>query len=557
MTIRKENKLQYQRKHLHEGKGIIRKAFLFIFIIYMCSAALFGSIIMSPYLQAMTKNYIYVLVECNSTTTVTVEYGTTTSYGMSATTESYETTSAGTRIHNVRLTGLNPNTRYHYRARQGSGSWTQDYSFNTLVNEGTPFRFAVMADFYGMVSVHDKAANYIKSSGSLFYLNGGDISTTPGTYPNYDSVKQIFFRDACKNLIAEVPFYLAVGNHEGWNADTRAMVQAPDSASGHQAYYSFDSGDLHVLVLASETSVGYDVGSAQYNFAKNDLASTTKRWKIAIFHKPAYCKGTVHNPDGRMQRFAKDIFEPYGLHMALSGDSHYYQRNVVNGVNHFVLASVGSTLYDPIGDWYTVKQRRGYHFGIFDVSPTQLKMTVRDENYNVVDIVILNQEPAGTPTSTPSGPTSTPTPVSGGITINNIWTASGAPYTVGSSFSTGINYYTDRTYVFNSIPASVSGLQFIKTANGDKTYAADPFLTFDINKNAIVYVGYAKNAGSIPSWLSGWTDEGDLFVSSCGDNYGLRLYSKTFNAGRVSLGGNRAGGGDGYPMYSVMVKDNG
>ena len=54
----------------------------------MFNAAAFGAIVsgMKPYLQGVTTNSVYVLLECTTTDTVTVQWGPTTSYGSSATT---------------------------------------------------------------------------------------------------------------------------------------------------------------------------------------------------------------------------------------------------------------------------------------------------------------------------------------------------------------------------------------------------------------------------------------------------------------------------------------
>jgi len=65
-------------------------------------------------------------------TTTQIEYGTTTSYGaLSGLKEDY------TNTHKVVLTGLGPNTTYHYRVKVTNAAGTEylsgDYTFTTLV----------------------------------------------------------------------------------------------------------------------------------------------------------------------------------------------------------------------------------------------------------------------------------------------------------------------------------------------------------------------------------------------------------------------------------------
>ena len=85
---------------------------------------------MKPYLMAPNSatNSVYVLLECTTTDTVTVQWGPTTSYGSSATTESNVSTGSSTYVHRVKLTGLTPGALYHYRAGQ-LGVYSADSTF--------------------------------------------------------------------------------------------------------------------------------------------------------------------------------------------------------------------------------------------------------------------------------------------------------------------------------------------------------------------------------------------------------------------------------------------
>ena len=121
--------------------------------------------------------------------------------------------------------------------------------------------------------------------------------------------------------------------------------------------------------------------------------------------------------------------------------------------------------------------------------------------------------------------------------ISNITSGIGKSYLLGS-MGTGITYYTDRTYKTTSVPASLNGAPFIKTANDDKRNAGTTLLSFELSQNATVYVAYDPRATALPSWLSGW----QKVVERVGINdpkisY-MNLYSKSFQAGKVSLGGN-------------------
>ncbi|MGE5549673.1 MAG: DNRLRE domain-containing protein [Bacteroidota bacterium] len=377
------------------------------------STAAFGAIIMKPYLQAVTTNSVYVLVECGTTGTVTVQYGPTTSYTMSATTESTAATTASpvTYIHRVKLTGLQPNQTYHYKASQGGSSPYPDSTFKTLVNPGTGFRFAYVADQRSGTAIHDSISTRILNANPLFSLYGGDLCVS-SAYADY---KNEFFRANELNLSAKVPFFNSPGNHEAWTQNTKAFTWGPGST---QDYYSFDSGDVHFLNL--NTQVDCAVGSAQYNFARNDLASTTKPWKIVNFHKGAYCSGG-HGETAQMKTLSQNVFEPNGVDLVLNGHTHFYQHNLVSGIHHLVLGGGGAGLETVVGsDPYVRKTVKDYNYAIIDMTPTTCNVTVYNDHGTVLDTLSLSKGPAPTPTPTVTPtPTPSPTPTPGEITAFN------------------------------------------------------------------------------------------------------------------------------------------
>jgi hypothetical protein len=92
-----------------------------------------AAVIVGPWLEGDTTTNVEVLVECDSATALTVNYGATTSYGMSATTAVCwtNTNNGADFIHRIPLTGLQPNTVYHYRLA-GQGAPAVDYEFATM-----------------------------------------------------------------------------------------------------------------------------------------------------------------------------------------------------------------------------------------------------------------------------------------------------------------------------------------------------------------------------------------------------------------------------------------
>lgn len=134
-----------------------------------------AGLLATPYLQAVTDDSVFVLVERETADPVSVEYGLTESYGSLAATESTEATGGGTFIHNVKLAGLAADTMYHYRLAGQTEGWT----FWTAAESGTAFRLAWFADCRAGWYIHDLIARRIGAANPRFSLYGGDRLTAP------------------------------------------------------------------------------------------------------------------------------------------------------------------------------------------------------------------------------------------------------------------------------------------------------------------------------------------------------------------------------------------
>jgi hypothetical protein len=101
----------------------------------------------------------------------------------------------------------------------------------------------------------------------------------------------------------------------------------------------------------------------------------------------------------------------------------------------------------------------------------------------------------------------------------------------------GKRVFLDREFTFTEVPAALDGQEFLRLANDDKDIASPTFLTFTLTDDANVYVLYDMRSTTLPGWLGvgGWTQE-DYYVAT--DDVYRYVYSKTFPAGKVRLGGN-------------------
>jgi hypothetical protein len=250
--------------------------------------------------------------------------------------------------HTVTVTSLVPATKYYYSVGTSTGALagnTSDYSFTTSPAEGTPksSRVWVLGDSgtanANARAVRDAYLNFTGTTTTDVLLMLGDNAYQSGTDTEYQAA--VF--DTYPTVLRNTVLWPTFGNHDGVSADSATQSgpyysmftlptggEAGGFASGTEAYYSFDYGDIHFICLDSyETD--RSASGAMMDWLAADLADTTESWIIAFFHHPPYSKGS-HDSDTStemvdMREEALPILELGGVDMVLTGHSHSYERS--------------------------------------------------------------------------------------------------------------------------------------------------------------------------------------------------------------------------------------
>jgi len=252
--------------------------------------------------------------------------------------------------HEIRLSGLNANTRYYYSIGDQHTAYYKgsDFWFVTAPKPGdsVPVRFWVLGDpgYPGKVQndVRDSMLDWLQkhTRKNKAYI---DLLMTTGDNA-YRSGSNSQFQDGFfmpyKNILRNAAVWPAYGNHDArrwvffdlFTFPTQA--ESGGVASGTEHYYSFDYANLHIVVLDTPAS-DLDDDSEMLRWLKKDLKATQQQWLISLLHHPPYTKGT-HNSDkqsdsgGRMFDVRENvlpILEQAGVDLVLSGHSHMYQRS--------------------------------------------------------------------------------------------------------------------------------------------------------------------------------------------------------------------------------------
>jgi acid phosphatase type 7 len=317
-------------------------------------------LIRGPYLQVATNTSIVIRWRTDALTRSRVRYGTTPA-NLNKTADDVQLVTE----HQVKLTGLMPQTKYYYAigTLQDTLQFGNNNYFVTLPVTGKEdlFRVALFGDCgylsINQANVRDEVIKYLGNN----YLNGwlllGDNAYNDGTDIEYQSKFFNIYKDALKKY----PLYPCPGNHDYHDLDFTAEYaqnnhttvyyqnfstpvngEAGGVASHNPAYYSFDIGNIHFLSLDSygkeqKQYFLYDTLGPQVQWLKRDLeANTNKGWVIVYTHFPPYSM-TTHNSDTesglyKIRENLLPILERYKVDLMICGHSHGYERTkLMNG----------------------------------------------------------------------------------------------------------------------------------------------------------------------------------------------------------------------------------
>jgi phosphodiesterase/alkaline phosphatase D-like protein len=334
-----------------------------LLVLLWSSLAFAATVVRGPYLQSASSDSITVRWRTDVATDSRVQFGLS-----SGSLTSVASNATSTTEHIVKLTGLSPNTKYFYNVGSSSAVQAGDatYYFETSPTTGTsvPTRIWVIGDAgtgtTGQAAVYNAYRNFTGSTYTDFWLMLGDNAYSSGTDAEYQTKMFNMYPE----MMRQSPLWATIGNHDGVSADSATQTgpyydihtfpkngEAGGIASGTEAYYSFNYGNIHVIVLDSNETSRSTTG-AMMNWLKADLANVTATWLIAIWHHPPYTKGS-HNSDTEtnlieMRQNFLPVLENYGVDLVLTGHSHSYERSkFIDG--HYGLSSTYNSSFEIKG----------------------------------------------------------------------------------------------------------------------------------------------------------------------------------------------------------------
>lgn len=240
--------------------------------------------------------------------------------------------------HEVRIEGLLPGDRAFYEvADVGAGT------FRTAPAPSEPILVMVLGDTGDgsrrQLSVRDALRTQLAGRRPDLFLHLGDLAYPDGTATQL----QRYFFEIYAAELRDTPVWPALGNHDvrsvengrGPFFDAFVLPAGGEEGgvpSGTEAFYSFDYGPAHFVVLDSTHEIG--PADPMLDWLRRDLgAAAGARWQIAVLHHPPYSKGTHDSDTERrlieVREQVVPILEAGGVDLVLAGHSHDYERSAL------------------------------------------------------------------------------------------------------------------------------------------------------------------------------------------------------------------------------------
>ncbi|GBF92766.1 hypothetical protein Rsub_05135 [Raphidocelis subcapitata] len=279
-------------------------------------------------------------------------------------------------LHNAALNEAPaPGQRVHYRFGSDATGWSATHSFLAGPPPGSPTRFLVFNDVgmaapilfdntcppycpaglewdVGYALNSTKLVRYISKEDADVALLIGDLSYAQGFAADWDTFGKQF-----EPAFTRYPVMVAPGNHEAdWPGTGDAFENKSRDSGGEcnvpltyryvtpatwprldpkRAFYSFNMGDVHFLILDSERPSS--PGTPQHDFAVADLASVDRSktpWIVAGMHRmlaaPSGDTRPVVGDQANMARLMADyeeLFAASGVALVIVGHEHAYSRS--------------------------------------------------------------------------------------------------------------------------------------------------------------------------------------------------------------------------------------
>jgi len=300
-------------------------------------------------------------------------------------------------VHSWRVDGLQPGRDYDYRLSvvhplTGKATISGPHHVSTF-GADAEFTFAACGDNRSNPEIWARVAALIRSLHPAFFIHTGDMVKEGFIYDDW--LREMFTPAA--ELLANVPAYPVLGNHEYSDAVFQRMFQTPSGASNWEQLI----GPAHIIGI--DGGLDWRTDGKPYAWLNNVLSRSEAPFIFLVTHYPPFSsshhgKMSGEEPGEPGEETARQIHDsilPLLVHhhvtAIIAGHSHSYERSELDGgVSLITTAGAGAGLMNKhenaqMQNPYSKIYVKAFNITVFQIRGATCEMKALDIDGTVLD----------------------------------------------------------------------------------------------------------------------------------------------------------------------------
>jgi Calcineurin-like phosphoesterase len=328
---------------------------------------------MGPVVSGTNQNSTVISIVAVSDCIPVIRYVNDSYFSISQDYDHEISSSSNGRNHSIRITDLEPATKYHYQV-SGCGVQDIDRMFSTFPVTGS-CRFIVYGDtreqvpLYTQTERHKLVADRIaQEQNVLFVVNSGDLVSDSG-----DPGEWSRFFNATDKLRSMTTYRAVPGNHDTNRSLFRQLFEIDNTTF-------FDCGNARIALLDS-TDMSAMTMRDQAEWIKSVFVSYTGA-KIVILHHPVFCSEEKHYGGFEdLQQILVPALKVSRINLVFNSHVHAFEQVKRNSITYITEGRGGAPAY-PLnttripGSVKTVENTLGYSRVTVDPGAREIRIEV-------------------------------------------------------------------------------------------------------------------------------------------------------------------------------------
>ena len=342
-----------------------------------------AAITKGPYLVQPGQTSMTVMWECDTTEPATVRWGTQPPLKKETSVQPFDHKN-GFYLYRVRISDLEPDTKYQYKVILSDGESAASY-FRTSPPPNSPITFAAIGDSRTGHDIFRKVSMFLDQYAPGIIISMGDLV---GLGKNFEEWGPHYFAPAAQ-LINHIPLISTLGDHDdrGDGAVNFFYFFRPSPTKEH-IWFSFDYGPAHFVSLDYRD----EHNPQMMEWFEKDMRASKAKWKFVYLHRPTYNLGGHRMNWGR--GVWPELYRKHKVDIVFTGHSHIYERFYPMRpsdqpdawpVTYITTGGAGAGLYDTIPNPHLARTESVNHILLVNIASDTLHLKALRLDKSVMD----------------------------------------------------------------------------------------------------------------------------------------------------------------------------